>query len=151
MLTVLREATEETEKKLSDDLKSLQQQKEQLELTLKRTQWQMTDHNVEKTKEIEKLKETIASLQHKFGEEMETCSKTIVAKDVELESLKSSEDRLRKDANTLKSSVERLKKDLVMATDRERILENAKVQLELDWRRRYWASITFLIEKIIRN
>ena len=38
--------------------------------------------------------------------------------------------------------------------DRERILENAKVQLELDWRRRYETKESDLYEKhdsLIRN
>lgn len=147
VLKNLKEAADTNEAKLHNELLSLQKRKEEMEVENKRLQWDLSDKVREMNKEFERLNAKISTQDIKYKEEMENMNKIIAAKDVEMEALKSSEDSLRKDNVRLKGSVEKLKKELTLSLEREKILENAKVQLELEWRRRYETKESELFSK----
>ena len=53
-LITLRTAADNNESRLCGELKLLSQQKEEMELNYKRLQWQLSDNQMEKEKEVEK-------------------------------------------------------------------------------------------------
>ncbi|KAG5854296.1 hypothetical protein ANANG_G00036300 [Anguilla anguilla] len=63
-------------------------------------------------------------------------SKDTVSKDVELQTLGEREARLRAELQRCQGDVERYKRQVAGGVQRERALEQARVQVELDWQRR---------------
>lgn len=150
----LKMAASESESQLRKEVALLQQKLEEKDISLKRLQWNTTDQLKTKNDEINRCKEAVSELELRLKQEHESISKSNVARDLEVETLRSSEDQFRREIARLKGDVDRYKNDLAAGMEREKILESAKTQLEMDWRKRFENKETELYqsnEDLIRN
>ncbi|XP_057313690.1 coiled-coil domain-containing protein 57-like [Hydractinia symbiolongicarpus] len=150
----LKIAASESENKLRKEVVLLQQKLEEKDISLKRLQWNTTDQLKTKNDEVNRCKEAVSELELKLKQEHESISKTIVARDLEVETLRSSEDQFRREIARLKGDVDRYKNDLAAGMEREKLLESAKTQLEMDWRKRFENKESELYQRnedLIRN
>ncbi|KAG9350303.1 hypothetical protein JZ751_026657 [Albula glossodonta] len=103
----------------------------------RRTEWTHTDALREKEEQLEKFRRELETTRVGWETYIAQVSKDTVSKDLELHTLEEREAKLREELQRCQGDVERYKQQLASAVQREQVLEQARVQAELDWKRRY--------------
>ncbi|XP_070579694.1 coiled-coil domain-containing protein 57-like [Ptychodera flava] len=135
-LTAAKDSHNERERSLQDAIRDLQSQLEAKEVEIRRLNWSHADTMKEKDMQLEKMQQGLTDFKSHSDAKLAEVSHSLVSKDLEIQALKSTEEKLRGELAQRKEDVERYKKELSQAMERETSLERAKTQLELDWQRR---------------
>ncbi|XP_077980528.1 coiled-coil domain-containing protein 57-like [Glandiceps talaboti] len=135
-LTAAKDSNNERERSLQDTIRDLQSQLEAKEVEIRRLNWANADAMKNKDIILEKMQQELSDFKNRSDTKLADVSHDIVSKDLEIQALRGTEDKLRAELTQRKEDVERYKKELSLAMERETSLERAKAQLELDWQRR---------------
>ncbi|CAH1794612.1 unnamed protein product [Owenia fusiformis] len=133
----LKDSYNNREKDLEDTIRQLQGQLEDFGIKMRQMEWTKEDIMKDKEITIERLKDELGELKLKWDGQIAAMSKDNVARDVENEHLKDSNDKLTNELHQRKLDLERYQKELNLAVERQRDLERSKAQLDLDWQERY--------------
>ncbi|XP_058845850.1 coiled-coil domain-containing protein 57 isoform X3 [Acipenser ruthenus] len=136
VLVTVKEAHAEQVRDLEKNLRELQTSLETLETEKRRLEWNHVDTLREKEEQLEKLRSELDTMRSGWDAYIAQVSKKTVAKDMQVQSLAEQESKVKTELARYKEDVERYKHQLSQALERERSLEQAKVQAELDWQRR---------------
>lgn len=136
-LTAAKEAFSEREVELQKEIRELTSKLEDSQVEIRKLQWASQDLEKEKNSYIEKLQAQCRQLKEKWDKQIVEVSRNQVGKDLELQNLRGTEEKLKMEIVQRKEDIERYKKELSSAVEREQALERSKAQLELDWQRRY--------------
>ncbi|XP_067914266.1 coiled-coil domain-containing protein 57 isoform X2 [Heterodontus francisci] len=150
-LEVLKEAGA----KAAESLQRAEKTNRQMEKEHQRKEWELKDvvtlkefrikeledkvnrmeNNLKKEEEIfqRKLHGELSTVKIGWDSHITQISKETVAKDMQIKMLQDQESKLRTELARHKEDVEKYKQQLVRAVERERDLEQMKVQAELDW------------------
>ncbi|XP_075436096.1 coiled-coil domain-containing protein 57 isoform X2 [Ascaphus truei] len=90
----------------------------------------------EKETAITTLREDLDTLKSGWDSHIAQMSKETVNKDLEIQSLQEEDTKLKARLSTNQKHIERYQQQLSQAVEREHVLEQAKVQAELDWQKR---------------
>ncbi|KAK3090504.1 hypothetical protein FSP39_012356 [Pinctada imbricata] len=157
-LAKIKEGYTEREQSLQNTVRELQSKLEDCQVQIRQLQWAKSDLEKEKDIQIEKMQEEINQQKEKWDRQIIDVSRSQVNKDLELQSLRDNEDKLKAEILQKKQDIERYKKDLQDALDRENVLERSKAQLDLDWQRRFedierqqYGKSEDLVKKISRS
>uniref|UniRef100_A0A8C5PQ37 Coiled-coil domain containing 57 n=1 Tax=Leptobrachium leishanense TaxID=445787 RepID=A0A8C5PQ37_9ANUR len=82
------------------------------------------------------MKGEIETLKTGWDKHITQVSKDTVGKDLQIQSLHEENEKLKAQINKYQKDIERYQHQLALAVERERLLEQAKVQTELDWQKR---------------
>ncbi|XP_032995017.1 coiled-coil domain-containing protein 57 [Lacerta agilis] len=137
LLASVKEAHTEQMRKWENQVRDLQINKETLEMELRQAEWRHTDDLREKEAVIEKLEQELEALKTSWDSQVAQISRETVSKDLQIQALEQEEVKLRAQLSSILQDIERYKQQLSLAAEREEILERAKVQIVLDWQRRY--------------
>ncbi|XP_078509887.1 coiled-coil domain-containing protein 57 [Lissotriton helveticus] len=135
-LKAMKEAHRAQEQALETQIRELQVAKETLEMEQRRMQWTHSDTLAEKDAAIEKLQGEMQTLKNAWDAHIAQISSETVSKDLQLQSMQEEETKLKAQLARCHQDVERYKQQLSQGVERERLLERAKVQAELDWQKR---------------
>uniref|UniRef100_A0A8C5PPT0 Coiled-coil domain containing 57 n=1 Tax=Leptobrachium leishanense TaxID=445787 RepID=A0A8C5PPT0_9ANUR len=83
-----------------------------------------------------RMKGEIETLKTGWDKHITQVSKDTVGKDLQIQSLHEENEKLKAQINKYQKDIERYQHQLALAVERERLLEQAKVQTELDWQKR---------------
>ncbi|KYO20464.1 coiled-coil domain-containing protein 57 isoform B [Alligator mississippiensis] len=136
VLASVKEAHAEQVQKWENHIRELQISHENLETELRRSQWSQADCLREKDAFIEKLQEELVTVKTRWDSHLSQVSKETVSKDLQVQSLCEEDVKLRAQLARFQQDIDRYKQQLSLAAEREQILEQARVQAELDWQRR---------------
>eukprot|EP00794_Sanderia_malayensis_P008981 gene8981-9939_t len=136
-LKSLKESSQEHETEMQGTIDTLKSQIVEEEHKLKQTIWDFNDRMKERDLIIQNQQGIVTEIESKFKNEQSNLTKSLVARDVEIENLKSFYDNVRAELDRVKAGAMKMKSELKLSLDREKILEQAKVQHELDWQRRF--------------
>ncbi|XP_041075738.1 coiled-coil domain-containing protein 57 isoform X4 [Polyodon spathula] len=136
VLVTVKEAHAEQVRSLEKNLRELQTSLETLEMEKRRLEWNHTDTLREKEEQLEKLRGELDTMRSGWDAYIAQVSKKTVAKDMQVQCLAEQESKVKTELARYKEDVERYKHQLSQTLERERSLEQAKVQAELDWQRR---------------
>ncbi|XP_053561703.1 coiled-coil domain-containing protein 57 [Bombina bombina] len=120
----------------SEKMQHMEKQIQQLQLEQHRSQRSYQDILAQKDATIEKQKEDLDVLKTGWDSYIAQISKETVTKDLKTQALQEEEERLKAQLDTYKKDIEKYKQQLSCSLERERLLEQSKVQLELDWQKR---------------
>ncbi|XP_067403889.1 coiled-coil domain-containing protein 57 isoform X2 [Emydura macquarii macquarii] len=137
VLASVKEVHAEQIQKWENQIRELQISHETLEVELHRREWRHAECLREKDTVIEKLQGELATLKISWDSHLAQVSKEAISKDLQIQSLHEEEMKLRAELARFQQDIERYKQQLFLAAEREQILEQAKVQAELDWQRRW--------------
>ncbi|XP_063817311.1 coiled-coil domain-containing protein 57 isoform X2 [Pseudophryne corroboree] len=132
----MKEAHTEQVQQLEKHIKELQVCVETLQMEQQRVQRNQREVLAEKNSTIEKLKEETTTLKTGWDSYIAQVSKDTVNKDLQLQSLQEGEEKLKAQISKYQKDIERYQQQLACSLDRERMFEQAKVQVELDWQKR---------------
>lgn len=157
-LAKVKEGYAEREQSLQNTIRELQSKLEDSQVDIRKLQWSYSDLQKEKEIQAEKLNDEIVQLKEKWDKQIVEVSRSQVNKDIEVQTLRENEEKLRGEINQKKQDIERYKKELSQAADREASLERSQAQLELDWQRRFedlernqYEKSEELIQKLTRH
>ncbi|XP_067860264.1 coiled-coil domain-containing protein 57 [Heptranchias perlo] len=134
-LATAKEAHTKQIRELENNMRELQMSLETVEMEKRRMEWSHADAAKEKEDVIEKLREELSTVKIGWDGHIAQISKETVAKDMQIKMLQDQDSKLRAELARHKEDVEKYKQQLVRAVERERGLEQMKVQAELDWQR----------------
>ncbi|XP_067914267.1 coiled-coil domain-containing protein 57 isoform X3 [Heterodontus francisci] len=132
-LAIVKKLHTEQIRELEKNIRQLQMSLETVEMEKRRTEWSHADAIKEKEDVIEKLHGELSTVKIGWDSHITQISKETVAKDMQIKMLQDQESKLRTELARHKEDVEKYKQQLVRAVERERDLEQMKVQAELDW------------------
>ncbi|KAK7493273.1 hypothetical protein BaRGS_00015399 [Batillaria attramentaria] len=132
----VKAACSEKEEALVQQTRDLQSKLEDAQIQIRQLQWTNNDLKKDHEMQVEKLRDEIYTLQNRWDTNLKEMSHDAVTRDVELQNLQEEVSRLRSDLSQRKDDLNRYKKELQQAIEREKSLEQAKTQLDLDWQRR---------------
>ncbi|XP_035261495.1 coiled-coil domain-containing protein 57 isoform X4 [Anguilla anguilla] len=132
----LREAHGEELRQAESRARELQAALDAALMERRRAEWSHADALREKEEHLEKLRTELETTRAGWDVYITQVSKDTVSKDVELQTLGEREARLRAELQRCQEDVERYKRQVAGGVQRERALEQARVQVELDWQRR---------------
>uniref|UniRef100_W5N3E4 Coiled-coil domain containing 57 n=1 Tax=Lepisosteus oculatus TaxID=7918 RepID=W5N3E4_LEPOC len=135
-LVAVREAHAEQLRDMENKNRELQTDLDTLLMEKRRLEWSHADALREKEDQIEKLRGELETTRAGWDAYIAQVSKETVSKDMELQALGERESRLKTELQRYKEDVERYKQQVTRGVERERGLEQARVQAELDWQRR---------------
>ncbi|KAG8446407.1 hypothetical protein GDO86_014020 [Hymenochirus boettgeri] len=135
-LKSMKEAHAEQVQQMEKQIKELQMCTETLQMEQRRTQSSQQDILAEKETMIEKLKEEVNTLRTGWDNYISQISKESVNKDLQIQSIQEEMEKLKAQITRYQKDIEKYQQQLVGSVDRERILEQAKIQSELDWQKR---------------
>ncbi|XP_069511429.1 coiled-coil domain-containing protein 57 [Ambystoma mexicanum] len=135
-LKAIKEAHAEQERELEKRVRELQVARDTLEMEQRRMQWMHSDTLAEKEAAIEKLQGEIQTVKSAWDSHITQISSETVSKDLQIQSMEEEEVKLKAELARCHQDVERYKQQLSQSVERERLLERAKVQAELDWQKR---------------
>ncbi|XP_062859035.1 coiled-coil domain-containing protein 57 isoform X2 [Trichomycterus rosablanca] len=115
----------------------LQMQLDSLMLELEKNQKSHADDLGYREQQIQARRAQLEKTQAGWDAYITQVSKETVAKDTELLSVKDGEAKVRAELQKCKEDLEMYKEQLASGVQREQALEQKRVQLELDWERRY--------------
>ncbi|KAJ8246397.1 hypothetical protein GJAV_G00267300 [Gymnothorax javanicus] len=102
----------------------------------RRMEWSHADALRERDELLEKLRAELETTRAGWDTHIAQVSRDTVSKDVELQTLGEREARLREELRRSQEDVERYKQQVMAGVQREKVLEQTRVQVELDWQRR---------------
>ncbi|XP_029454888.1 coiled-coil domain-containing protein 57-like [Rhinatrema bivittatum] len=123
-------------KALENQISELQINKETLVMELQRMERRQVDSLAEKEAIIEKLKGELNTLQAGWDSHIVQISEKTVSVNLQIQSLQQEEAKLKAQLARSKQDIDRYKQQLSQALEKERVLEQEKVQIELDWKKR---------------
>uniref|UniRef100_UPI00398E9EE7 coiled-coil domain-containing protein 57 isoform X1 n=2 Tax=Pristiophorus japonicus TaxID=55135 RepID=UPI00398E9EE7 len=135
-LATAKQVHAEQIRELENNVRELQISLETVEMEKRRMEWSHADATKEKEDVIEKLRGEFSTVKIGWDSHITQISKETAAKDIQIKMLQDQDSKLRAELARLKEDVEKYKQQLVRAVERERGLEQMKVQGELDWQRR---------------
>ncbi|XP_068118421.1 coiled-coil domain-containing protein 57 [Hyperolius riggenbachi] len=135
-LRSIKEAHSAQVLELEKQLKELQMCVETLQMERKRAQCSHQTLLEEKDSTIQKLKADVDTLRSGWDSYISQVSKDTVSKDVHIQSLQEEEEKLKAQIIRYQRDIERYQQQLAGSVERERLLEQARVQVELDWQKR---------------
>uniref|UniRef100_A0A8D2D685 Coiled-coil domain containing 57 n=1 Tax=Sciurus vulgaris TaxID=55149 RepID=A0A8D2D685_SCIVU len=136
MLVAVKGAHAEQLRALEARVLDLQAHSEALQVQLRRAEWTQADAAREKDALIDKLREDAAALKASWDAQVTQMSKEAIARDLQVQTLREEEVKLKAHLARRQQDVARYKQELSLAVERERSLEREQVQLDLDWQRR---------------
>uniref|UniRef100_A0A8C4TKP9 Coiled-coil domain containing 57 n=1 Tax=Erpetoichthys calabaricus TaxID=27687 RepID=A0A8C4TKP9_ERPCA len=136
-LETIKEAHAEQIREMENKHRELQMNLETLEMEKRRMEWNISDTLKEKQEQIEKLRTELDLVKSGWDSQIAEESKRTVAKDMQIQSLTDQETKLKAELVRYKEDVDRYKRQVSLALEREKGLEQAKVQADLDWQKRY--------------
>ncbi|XP_060556177.1 coiled-coil domain-containing protein 57-like [Ruditapes philippinarum] len=136
-LSTAKEAIADRESELQKEIRDLTSKLEDANVEIRKLQWARQDLEKEKNSYIEKLQAQSQELKDKWDKQIVQVSRNQVGKDIELQNMRETEEKLRLEIIQKKEDIERYKKELSCSVEREASLERSKAQMELDWQRRY--------------
>eukprot|EP00062_Callorhinchus_milii_P004534 gi/632943018/ref/XP_007886733.1/ PREDICTED: coiled-coil domain-containing protein 57 isoform X2 [Callorhinchus milii] len=136
ILEAAKEANAEQIRELENKGRELQISLESLEMEKRQGEWRCADGMREKEDAIEKLRGELSTVKAGWDAHIQQISKETVAKDVQVKTLQDQDSKLRAELTRHKEDGEKYKQQLVRAVEREKNLEQARVQVELDWQYR---------------
>ncbi|MBN3313492.1 CCD57 protein, partial [Atractosteus spatula] len=135
-LVAVRETHAEQLRDMGNKNRELQTDLDTLLMEKRRLEWSHADALREKEDQIEKLRGELETTRAGWDAYIAQVSKETVSKDMELQALGERESKLKTELQRYKEDVERYKQQVSRGVERERGLEQARVQAELDWQRR---------------
>ncbi|KAJ8363680.1 hypothetical protein SKAU_G00125110 [Synaphobranchus kaupii] len=132
----LREAHGEQLRQAESRSRELQAALDATLMEKRRMEWGPRRRPGEKDEHLEKLRTELETTRAGWDMHIAQVSKDTVSKDVELQTLGDREAKLRAELLRFQEDVERYKQQLAGGVQRERALEQIRVQVELDWQRR---------------
>ncbi|KAM5150250.1 coiled-coil domain-containing protein 57 isoform 2-T2 [Callospermophilus lateralis] len=135
MLVAVKGTHAEQLRALEARVLELQAHGEALEVQLRRAEWTQADAAREKDAVIDRLREDAAALKASWDAQVTQMSKETVAKDLQVQTLREEEVKLKAQLARRQQDVARYKQELSLAVERERDLGRHQVQLNLDWQR----------------
>ncbi|PVD37458.1 hypothetical protein C0Q70_00048 [Pomacea canaliculata] len=132
----LKSACEEKEQTLIEQTQALQSKLEDANIQIRQLQWTNNDLKKDHEMHIEKLQNELLDLKTRWDTHVKDMSRDAVTRDVELQGAQEEISRLRSELAQRKDDLLRYKKELLQAVEREKALEQAKAQLDIDWQRR---------------
>ncbi|XP_039596281.1 coiled-coil domain-containing protein 57 isoform X2 [Polypterus senegalus] len=136
-LETIKETHAEQIREMENKHRELQMNLETLEMEKRRMEWNTSDTLKEKQEQIEKLRNELDLVKSGWDSQIAEESKRTVAKDMQIQSLTDQETKLKAELVRYKKDVDRYKRQVSLALEREKGLEQAKVQADLDWQKRY--------------
>ncbi|XP_077022387.1 coiled-coil domain-containing protein 57 isoform X3 [Tamandua tetradactyla] len=137
VLASMKDAHSKQLRALEARVRELQAHGEVLEAQLRGAERRQADTMQEKAAAVEKLNEDMSTLRSGWNAQMAQLSKEVVSKDLQVHELQEEEGKLKAQLARFQQDIERYKKQLSQAIEREQSLGREKVQLELDWQRRW--------------
>ncbi|XP_066442524.1 coiled-coil domain-containing protein 57 isoform X2 [Eleutherodactylus coqui] len=132
----MKEAHNEHAQKLETRIKELQLCVETLQVEQRSAQCSQRAALAEKDSIIEKLKDDVSTLKNGWDSYITQVSRDTVNKDLQLQASQEEKQRMKGDMAKYQKDIERYQQQLACSLERERILEQARVQVELDWQKR---------------
>ncbi|XP_069608586.1 coiled-coil domain-containing protein 57 isoform X3 [Ranitomeya imitator] len=132
----MKEAHTEHVQQLEKQKKELQMCVETLQVEQQRAQCSQQAVLAEKDCAIDKLKDDVATLKNGWDSYVTQVSKDTVSKDLQIQAMQGEEHKMKAEMTKYQKDVERYQQQLACSLERERILEQARVQVELDWQKR---------------
>ena len=136
-LGTLREASASKETELHAIIDTLKNIILGGENKLKQTIWDFNDRLKERDLVVKSLQLSLEENRTKAKHDQKNVSKALVARDLEIENLRESGNKLNCNADVLAIQLKKAQNQLKLSLEREKMLEQAKAQHELDWQRRY--------------
>ena len=133
----LQQEMMKNEQSLNSEIEQLRQNLRESENKLKQTVWDFNDRINERDLKLQNLLLTFTDLETKATHQQGNLTQALVARDLEIESLRSSVNELSNSNNKLRTDMKKLQNEMTLSSEREKMLEKAKEQLELDWQKRY--------------
>ncbi|XP_056406004.1 coiled-coil domain-containing protein 57 isoform X2 [Hyla sarda] len=135
-LESMKEAHAEHARRLEKQVKELQMCVETLQAEQQRAQCRQKATLTERDSTIDKLKDDVATLKNGWDSYVTQVSKDTVTKDLQIQALQEEEQKIKAEMAKYQKDIERYQQQLACSLERERILEQARVQVELDWQKR---------------
>ncbi|KAM8945671.1 coiled-coil domain-containing protein 57 [Pelodytes ibericus] len=135
-LKSVKEAHSEQVQQLEKQVKELQMCIETQQMEHCRTQSRQQQLIGEKDATIEKLREEVETLKTGWDNYITQISKESVNKDLQVQTLQDKQETLLAQLAKYQKDIERYQQQLVDSVARERLMEQSKVQTELDWQKR---------------
>ncbi|XP_077315007.1 coiled-coil domain-containing protein 57 isoform X3 [Lithobates pipiens] len=135
-LTLMKEAHSEQIQQLENQKKELQRCVETLQMEQHRTTCNHQAVLEEKDSTITTLKDDVDTLKTGWDSYITQVSQDTVSKDLRIQSLQEEEEKLKAQIAKYQKDIERYQQQLAGSVERERLLEQARVQVELDWQKR---------------
>ena len=115
----------------------LEQQINEYKIQIKQINTSGQDRDRERDKQVAELNEQIARLRHQLEREVEEKAKAAVTNDLTADELKQKLDQLQREMRQKNSDIESLRIKLTEAIEMQKSLEHEKLQINLDWLRKY--------------
>lgn len=135
-LTLMKEAHSEQIQQLENQKKELQRCVETLQMEQHRATCNHQAVLEEKDSTITTLKDDVDTLKTGWDSYITQVSQDTVSKDLRIQSLQEEEEKLKAQIAKYQKDIERYQRQLAGSVERERLLEQARVQVELDWQKR---------------
>ncbi|XP_069810073.1 coiled-coil domain-containing protein 57 [Dendropsophus ebraccatus] len=135
-LASMKEAHTEQVLQLEKQVKELQMCIETLHAEQQRAQCTQQATLAERDCIIDKLKDDVATLKNGWDSYVTQVSKDTVNKDLQIQALQEEEQKMKAEMVKYQKDIERYQQQLACSLERERLLEQARVQVELDWQKR---------------
>ncbi|KAJ7984802.1 hypothetical protein DPEC_G00358550 [Dallia pectoralis] len=135
-MDALREAHGEQLRQTENHTTRLQSQLDAMTTHTRRTQRQHEDTLRERDEQIDRLRTELETTRCGWDSYITQVSRETVAKDTELMALQERESKLRTELDRSRGETERYKQQLSESLEREKALEQRRVQVELEWQRR---------------
>ncbi|XP_073540259.1 coiled-coil domain-containing protein 57 isoform X2 [Phyllobates terribilis] len=132
----MKEAHTEHVQQLEKQKKELQMCVETLQVEQQRAQGSQQAVLAGKDSAIDKLKDDVSALKNGWDSYVTQVSKDTVSKDLQIQALQGEEHKMKAEMTKYQKDIERYQQQLACSLERERILEQARVQVELDWQKR---------------
>ncbi|XP_075702171.1 coiled-coil domain-containing protein 57 isoform X2 [Rhinoderma darwinii] len=121
---------------LEKQIKELQTCVETLQVKQQRSQCSHQAILAERDCTMEKLRDDVVTLRTGWDSYVTQVSRDTVNKDLHVQALQEEEQKLKAEMAKYQKDIDRYQQQLACSLDRERILEQARVQVELDWQKR---------------
>ncbi|XP_018417268.1 PREDICTED: coiled-coil domain-containing protein 57 [Nanorana parkeri] len=135
-LKLMKESHNEQVQELEKQKKEVQMCVETLQMEQERTQCNQQAELAEKDSTIAKLQNDVKTLKTGWDSYITQVSHDTVNKDLCIQSLQEKEEKLNVQIAKLQKDIERYQQQLSGSVERERLFEQARVQVELDWQKR---------------
>lgn len=132
----MKEAHAEHVQQLEKQVKELQMCIETLQVEKQGAERSQQATLAERDRTIDKLKDDVAALKNGWDSYVTQVSKETVSKDLQIQALQDEEQKMKAEMAKYQKDIERYQQQLACSLDRERILEQTRVQVELDWQKR---------------
>ncbi|KAG8565109.1 hypothetical protein GDO81_012716 [Engystomops pustulosus] len=132
----MKKAHSEHVQQLEKQIQELRMCVETLQAERKRSESSHKTGLEEKDSAIQRLQDDVTTLKNGWDSYVTQVSKDTVHKDLQIQALQDQEQKMKADLVKYQKDIERYQQQLACSLERERILEQARVQVELDWQKR---------------